>query len=181
MSGSRTPGSSCLFADNDPGSIDDGTLCLARSPIPGSVGLIANRATYSYSISGTPGRVGWMFSTETQRLPGTWYDRTEMVTKFRAKEAELGMSKYADKDFRKSAKRTLRNIKAPAKVDVDVHFENKGNVESVTVRGRSGTRSLRFDFDELEASFKKMPKGTDGMKMFMDLVAKIFAAVIQVR
>lgn len=181
MTGSRIPGSFYPYHGNDQNNFDEGTLCRASSPVPGSVGLAAHKAGYSYSISGTTGALGSMLFTETDRLPGTWYDRTAMTTMFRTKEAALGRSKYADKDFRKSAKRTLRNIRAPSRVDVDIHFETKDRVEDILVRGRRGTRSFRFDFDAVEASQKKLPKDANVLKPFLDTIAEILAAVIQVR
>jgi len=181
MTGYRIQGPFCEVADNYRTDIDKGTLCRARSPTPGIVGLKAHKVTYSYAVSGKTGALGSVLFTETDRLPGTWYDHTDATTAIRKNEAKLGMSKYADKEFRKSAKETLQNIKTPQGVDVDIHFETRNGVENITVRGRRGTRSFQFDFNGLEARMKKLPQGTDVMKLFKETITEIFAAVIQLR
>jgi hypothetical protein len=180
MTASRTPGPIGLFPDRDRNYIDKGTLCRDRSPTPGPV-LGVQKSAYSYSISGTTGALGGMLFTEMSRLPGTLYDRTGKTMAFITKEAELGMSKYADKDFRKSAKKMRLNLKIPAKVDVDIHFETKDRVEDILVRGQRGVRSFRFDFDAVTADQKKLPKQADPFKPFNDTIAQILIAVEQVR
>jgi len=148
---------------------------------PGPVGIHPAKENYSYSISGNIGALGSMLFTEMSRLPGTLYDRTGKTNMFRSKEADLGMSKYANKEFRKSAKVTRQSLHSPSKVDVDIHFETKDRVESITVRGKHGIRSFRFDFDQVQANAKKLPKNADPFKPFMDTIAKIIAAVVELR
>lgn len=180
------PGPFSGVADNYRFDIDEGTLCRTRSPAPGIVGHQAHETVYSYSISGKTGALGQMLFTAAMRIPGTWYDHTTASTALRAKEAALGMSGFVDKKYRESAKITLQNIKSPYKADVDIHFETKDRVENITVRGRHGMRSFRFDFNKLEARAEKAPKdadikGTDVMKPLMDTIDEILAAVIQLR
>ena len=181
MTTSRTPGPFCLFADKDRNYIDGATLCRDHSPTPGPVDLAAHKSAYSYSISGTTGALGAMLFTEMSQLPGTLYDRTAMTKSLITKEAELGLSEYADEDFRESAKRMLQNLKTPAKVDVDIHFETKDRIEEILVRGRRGVRSFLFDFDEAVAAHKNQPTDADPFKPFNDTIAQIVIAVMQVR
>lgn len=181
MTTSRIPGPLHLCATNDRYYIDRSTLCRDHSPAPGPVNLVAHKAAYSYSISGTTGALGGMLFSDMHKLGGTLYDHTEKARAYIKREAELGMSEYADKDFRKSAEKMRRNLKTPAKVDVDIHFETQDRVETILVRGRRGVRSFRFDFDAVVAAEKKLPKNADPLKPFNDTIALILNAVIQVR
>jgi len=180
MGHQRTPGPICTIPDA--ASIDAGTLIRDSSPAPGPTGADAKPVEYSYSISGTVGALGGMLFTEgTERLPGTWYDRTLRTSQLRANEAKLGLSGVGDAEFRKLARRTLENMNAPPRVDVDIHFKTRDRVETIAVRGQHGTRSFSFDFDKVEAAAKKLPKGADPFKPFHDTIKNILAAVVQVR
>lgn len=181
MSDQSTPGP--IGASSNATNIDAGTLCRRKSPVPGPVGLASARPVkYSYSISGTVGALGSMLFTEgMQRLPGTWYDRTRKATQLRANEAALGSSEFFDEDAHKLARRIMANIKAPACVDADMHFETVDGVENITVRGRRGTRSFCFDFKKAEEAAKKLPKDADVFQPFYDTIEKIVAAVKQTR
>lgn len=160
--------------------MDAGTLCRTSSPIPGSLGLSKKSATYSYSISGTVGALGNMLFTEgTQRLPGTWYDRTVKTTKMRAKEAKIGLSGFGNMKFRTLAQKTLASINAPASADVDIHSETKDRIENITVNGQRGKRSFFFDFDKAEET--SVAKDSDVMKPFFNTIDKILSAIVQVR
>lgn len=178
MSSFRIPGPLLLYTDNDRSNIDEGTLCRCGSPIPGT---IFPTTGYSYSISGTTGALGSMLFTEGMRIPGTWYDRTEQTTAFRTEEVALGRSALANKAFRKSAIKTMRNIDRSSQVDVNIHFVTKNSVENIMVRGRRGMQSFRFDFNAVQSNQKKLPKNADAFKPFLDTINNILAAVIQVR
>ena len=176
----RTQGPICAIPDS--ASIDTGTLNRAPSPVPSPTGVEAKPVSYSYSISGTVGALGSMlFSDCNELLPGTWYDRTLQMKQLRANEVKLGLSGYGDADFRKLARKTLENMNAPPRVDVDIHFQTRNRVETITVRGQHGTRSFSFDFNKAEEAAKKLPKGTDPFKPFHDMIKNILAAVVQLR
>ena len=181
MASEHTPGP--IGATSNVINIDAGTLCRRSSPVAGPTGLAAAPPVeYSYSISGTVGNLGGMLFTEgSQRLPGTWYDRTYKTTQLRANEAALGSSKFFDADAHKSARRIIASIKSPACVNVDIHFVTKDRVENITVRGRRGTRSFCFDFDRAEEAAKNLPKSADALQVFFDTIDKIVAAVKLVR
>ena len=181
MVGFRVPGPYCYFLENLQADMD--ALGFKGSPESrsGPVRSHSTKKSYSYSISGTIGALGSMLFTEMSNLPGTLYDRTGKTNTFRSKEAALGMSKFANKEFRKSAKVTKQNILSPSKVDVDIRFETKERVETITVRGQQGIRSFVFDFDQVQARSKKLPKNADPFKPFMDKIAEIIAAVIELR
>ena len=181
MVGFRSPGPCLHFVDSFHTDIDAGDVKRRSISNPGPIGLLPAEANYSYSVSGTTGALGGVLFSETHRLPGTWYDRTDSTNMLRSNEAALGKSKYANEDFRKSAKITKQNITSPSKVDADIHFETNNGLEKITVRGQHGTQSFRFDFNQLDAKLKKLPKNTDVMKPFMDTIAKIFAAVLELR
>ena len=70
---------------------------------------------------------------------------------------------------------------SPSKVDVDIRFETKERVETITVRGQRGIRSFRFDFDQVQANAKKLPKNADVFKPFMDTIKNILDAVVGLR
>ena len=177
MGDQRTPGS--IGATSNAANIDAGTLCRRNSPIPGPTGLAGRLPVkYSYSISGTVGALGGMlFSEVMQLLPGTWYDRTLKTTQLRANEAALGSSEFFDAAAHKSARRTIANIKSSACVNVDVHFVTNDGVENITVRGRRGTRSFRFDFKKAEEAAKTLPKDVDVLQPFYDTIRKIVTAI----
>ena len=177
----RTPGPCFHFDDQPQPDVDPDTYNISPHFKLGPVGLHPPEANYSYAISGTPGALGSMLFSETGRLPGIWYDRTDGTNKLRGIEAALGTSKYADKAFRKSSKITKQSILSPSKVDVNIHFATIDRVERITVSGQRGIRSIIFDFDAIETELKKMPKNTDVMKPFMDTIAKIFDAITDVR
>lgn len=186
MVGFRVPGPYCYFTQNLDAEILDAEIDvdeIKRSPdsSPGPVGTHVAKKNYSYSISGTVGALGSMLFTEMSNLPGTLYDRTAKTNMAISREADLGMSKFANKEFRKSAKIMRRNLQSPSKVDVDIRFETKDRVETITVRGQKGIRTFRFDFDRVEANAKKLPKNADVFKPFMDTIAKIIDAVIALR
>jgi Asp-tRNA(Asn)/Glu-tRNA(Gln) amidotransferase B subunit len=123
-----------------------------------------------------------MLVTEmSQRLPGTLYDRTDRMSQLRAKEVALGLSDYADEEFRRSALRTLKNINSPDKVDVDIHFETRDAIEDIRVRGNHGTRTFKFDFNKAKKIAEKLPKGSDPFQVFNDTIDQILHAVIQLR
>jgi hypothetical protein len=147
----------------------------------GPIGMLPAKESYSYSVSGNTGALGSVLFSETHRLPGIWYDRTESTNSLRSKEADLGTSKYANKTFRASAKITKQNVTSPSKADVDIHFESVNRVEHITVRGQRGTRSFKFDFNQVEAKMKKLPNNADIMKPFMDTIKQIFSAVFDLR
>lgn len=168
---------------------DSGTLCRTRLHSRGSNGMNPKvsirkkrfkRAGYLYSISGNPGALGGMFLSEVHdRLPGTWYDRTDAVNALRANEAQLGMTKFADTDFRRLAQRTQTNLKSPNSVDADVHFEKTGVVENIQVRGRQGTR--RFSFDLKAAEAIRVPKNANALKPLFDAISALIKLVLEVR
>lgn len=161
---------------------DTGTLCRYRSAVPGPVDLDSKALSWSYSISGTPGALGNMLFTDgMQRLPGTWYDRTRAMNQFRANEALLGLSEYGDRDFKKLARKTNISLKKPDRVDVNIHFETKNRVESILVRGKCGTRSFKFDFNEVKKAAENLPKDADAFKPFTDKIDQIVNAIVQVR
>ena len=163
--------------------MDAGTLCRHSSPSPGPLGVgNTKQAEFSYSISGAVGALGGMlFSEGMKRLQGTWYDRTDKMTQFRADEVTLGLSKFADADAHEAARRTIANMKSPARVDVDIHFVTKDGVEDITVRGQRGTRSFCFDFNKAEEATKTLPEGSDVFQPFFDTIDEIVAAIKQVR
>ena len=177
----RTPGPCFHFDDQPQPDVDPDTYNISPHFKLGPVGLHPPEANYSYAISGTTGALGSMLFSETGRLPGIWYDRTDGTNKLRGIEAALGASKYADKAFRKSSKITKQSILSPSKVDVNIHFATIGRLERITVSGQRGIRSLIFNFDAVDAELKKMPKNTDVMKPFMDTIAKVFDAITDVR
>ena len=183
MVGFRVPGPYCYFAENFKAYIDAGEFNESpkSSPGPGPVGVHVVKKSYSYSISGTTGALGSMLFTEASRLPGTWYDRTDSANMLRSNEADLGMSEFANKKFRESAKLTRQSLQSPSKVDVDIRFETKERVETITVRGQRGIRTFRFDFDQVQANAKKLPKNADPFKPFMDTIKKILDAVVGLR
>jgi len=181
MVGFRVPGPYCYFADNLQAEIDISAFNPSAESKTKPVRSHSAKQGYSYSISGTIGALGSMLFTEMSRLPGTLYDRTGKTNMFRSKEAALGMSKFADKEFRQSAKVIKQSVMSPSKVDVDIRFETKERVESITVRGKHGIRSFVFDFDQVESRSKKLPKNADPFKPFMDTIAKIMAAVVELR
>jgi hypothetical protein len=177
----RTPGPCFHFDDESHPDIDPDKYNISPNFKLGPVGLRPPEASYSYAISGIPGTLGSMLFSETNRVPGIWYDRTEGTNKLRGIEAALGASNYADKAFRKSSKITKQSTMSPSKVDVNIHFATKDRVESITVRGKRGIRSFRFDFDAEEAKLKNMSKNADVMKPFKDTIEKILSAVAEVR
>lgn len=177
----RIPGPCFLVDDDFYPDADPGDSNTSSNFNMGPVGLRLTETSYSYSISGTTGALGSVLFSETSRVPGTWYDRTESTNALRGKEAALGMSDYAKKEFRSSAKLTKQSLRSPSKVDVEIHFETKNRVESISVRGKNGTRTFSFDFYKEEAKLSKMAKNTDVMKPFMDTIAKIFKAVRELR
>ena len=181
MANGDTPGPKGTTADTT--KVDAGTLSRSAGSAPGTLGSIsAKPKRYSYSISGTVGALGDMLFTEaTNRLPGTWYDRTRKTTQLRADEAALGLSEFFDADAKAAARRTVANIKAPPPVAVDIHFETSEGVERITVRGRRGSRSFRFDFKQAEKMAATLPKDADVFQPFYDTIDKILKAVIQVR
>jgi hypothetical protein len=181
MVGFRVPGPYCYFLENL--QADSDALGSKGGPEPRSesVRLHTTKKSYSYSISGTTGALGSMLFTESSRLPGTWYDRTDSTNMFRSQEAALGMSKFANQEFRKSAKITRQSTMSPSKVDVDIRFETRERVEAITVRGQGGIRSFVFDFDQVGARSKKLPKNADPFKPFMDMITDILDAVIALR
>jgi len=180
MSYQRIPGPFCTIPDS--ASIDTGTLNRGRSSASSPTGVDTKPVTYSYAISGTVGALGSMLFTEiSNRLPGTLYDRTLQTTQLRTNEAKLGLSGFGNAEFRKLARKTIDNMNAPPRVDVDIHFQTKGRVETINVRGQHGTRSFRFDFNKVEQAAKKLPKGTDPFKPFNDTINKILTAIVQVR
>lgn len=181
MVGFRVPGPYCYFLETLQAEVNAGAFNPSAESKPEPVGSHSAKHSYSYSISGTVGALGSMLFTEMSNLPGTLYDRTGKTNMFRSKEADLGMSKFADKDFRKSAKVTKKSIMTPSKVDVDIRFQTKDRVESITVRGQHGIRSFSFDFDQVEARSKKLPKHADPFKPFTDTIANIIAAVVALR
>ena len=164
-------------------TVNAGTLCRSVSPTPGPVCSVAAKpGKYSYSISGTVGALGSMLFTEaSNRLPGTWYDRTRKTTQLIANEAALGLSGYFDADAKAAALRTIANLKAPPCVAVDIHFETHDRVENINVRGRRGSRKFRFDFKEAEKVAEQLPEGADVFRPFYDTIDKIVAAIIQLR
>ena len=93
----------------------------------------------------------------------------------------IGIGIFTDKKFRESAKITKQSLMSPSKVDVDIRFETKERVETITVRGRRGIRSFRFDFDQVQADAKKLPKNADAFKPFMDTIKNILDAVVDLR
>ena len=175
------PGLSFLHADTKGSVIDQGTLCRSTSPAPGTLDPVLAKTNYAYSISGTTGVFGSMLFTEAMRIEGTWYDRTDKATALRMKESELGKSRYADKAFQKLAQEIVQNINSPPKVDVDIHFTTKNNVENILVQGGRGTQSFRFDFDAVEADSKLSPDTGDSFKPFLDATNAILAAVVRLR
>ena len=181
MANGHTPGPKGTTTDTT--KIDAGTLSRSVSSAPGPLGSVsAKPRKYSYSISGTVGALGGMLFTEaTNRLPGTWYDRTRKTTQLRANEAALGLSEFFDSDAKAAARKTIANINAPARVAVDIHFETDDGVEHITVRGRRGSRSFRFDFKQAEELAETLPKGVDVFQPFYDTIDEILTAVIQVR
>ena len=181
MVGFRVPGPYCNFAENLKADIEAGEFNRSPNSSPGPVGVHIAEKSYSYSISGTTGNLGSMLFTEASRLGGTWYDRTDATNMLRSNEADLGMSEYANNEFRKSAKITRQSLHSPSKVDVDIRFETKERVETITVRGQRGIRSFRFDFDQVEASAKKLPKNVDALQPFMDTIKEILDAVVELR
>lgn len=181
MVGFRVPGPYCYFLENFQDEVDTGAFNPSVDSKPEPVKSHSAKHGYSYSISGTVGALGSMLFTEMSRLPGTLYDRTDRTNLLRSKEAALGMTEFANKEFRNSAKVIKQSILSPSKVDVDIRFETKERVESITVRGKSGIRSFVFDFDQAEARAKKLPKNADPFKPFMDTIARIIAAVVELR
>lgn len=177
----RPPGPICRTNGSD--TPDAGTLCRSAIPAPGPTCLAPRKAkAYAYAISGTVGALGSMLFTEaTNRVPGTWYDRTRRTIQLVKAEAELGLSGYLNADARKAARRTFANIKSPPRVDVDIHFESSEGVEDISVRGRKGSCSFRFDFKEAEEQAKTLPKDADPFQPFFDTIDKILAAVIKLR
>jgi hypothetical protein len=177
----RTPGPCFHFDDDFYLDDDPDKNNISPNYKQGPVGLRPIEASHSYAISGTHGALGSMLFSATDRVPGTWYDRTDGTNELRGIEANLGASKYADNAFRKSSKLTKQSILSPSKVDVNIHFATKDRVESITVRGKRGIRSFRFDFDAEEAKLKNMSKNADVMKPFKDTIEKILSAVAEVR
>ena len=179
MAGQYVPGPVNAMGTSD---IDDGTLCRSRTPAPHTTGVGAPAKTYSYAVSGTIGALGGMLFTEApHRLPGDWYDHTDAVNQFRQDEVKLGSTKYASPEFKASARRTAANLKNPTGTDVDIHFTKQGRVENIQVRGRWGTRSLSFDFDQAEAAAAKLPEGADVLKPFNEAIDRIIAFILEVR
>jgi len=170
-------------------SNDSGTLCLTQQYPPGTTGVSPKtgakkrhlaKTGFSYSISGNPGALGGMFLSDAQtRLPGTWYDRTDAVNALRTKEVKLGLSEFADTDFRRLAKRTQANLKAEASVDADIHFNEKELVENIQVRGSRGTRLYSFDFKAAQSV--EVPKSGDAFKPLNDAITALIALVLEVR
>ncbi len=83
-----------------------------------------------------------MSAAVSSKIAGTWNDRTKRVNEFRRAEAELGLS-AGDADFRRMAKRISRDLMAPHRVDLTIHFETKGDIEIISLRGKKGRRSFR--------------------------------------
>ena len=180
MAAQRIPGPSCMLRNYH--LIDDGTLSRSRNQAPGPLPLDERAEAYSYSISGKPGIIGNMLFTEiSQRLPGTLYDRTVSTTQFIQNEVSLGLSEFADKAFRQSAHKMLDNIRAPVDVDVELHIETSGAIETISVRGRNGIRLFIFDLNEAEKRAEKLPKDADPFQVFNGIVNKILGAVTLLR
>ena len=199
------PGPCCYYAESLLAEIDD-------DEFDGSVSLTSEsedpqkaKNGYSYSISGTTGALGGMLFTEASQISGTWYDRTDSTNELIDAEAELGLSKFASKEFQQSANTMKRNLKSPSAVDVNIRFETVGRIESITVIGESGIRSFVFDFDQVAADAKKQqekrakrlarkqsktssrraPKrksnDDETLKPFMDTIKQILDAVVALR
>ncbi|VAW80957.1 hypothetical protein MNBD_GAMMA15-1772 [hydrothermal vent metagenome] len=162
--------------------MDEGTLCRDESPSRATLGLEEPVPTYSYSISGTLGALGSMLITDiTQRLPGTLYDRTAQTTQRLSNEAELGESGFGDADFRKLSSRIRQNLNSLASVDVNIHCEVKGKIETFVVRGRNGRSSFSFDLNKAEKAAEGLPEGADVLQPFYDVINKILAAIVYLR
>lgn len=163
-----------------------GTMSRSRQRAPGPAGLRPEgrgpgaSLENAYSISGKPHDMGSMFLTVAQeKLGGTWYDRTDAIRAFRLSEAKLGMSEYADAEFRESAGRILSSLKNPPEVDADIRFKFDRGVETVDVSGSRGTRSYRFDRQGAENVL--LAEGADVLKPFYDAIDDIIALIMRVR
>ncbi|KAG1694735.1 hypothetical protein GQR58_006732 [Nymphon striatum] len=156
------------------------TNCHLHNYYPGSVNgkNFKSESDYTYSISGKVGALGNMLFTEmSQRFSGTLYDYTLATTEFREQEAELGLSEYGDSSFKKMAKETLKNLKSPEAVDVNIHFETTDRVEEITVLGSKGVKFFTFDLNE----FEKNAKQEEGFKPINEIIENILSAVRDVR
>ena len=199
------PGPTCYFVESLRAEIDGDEFDGSVSPTSDSEKSHKAKRGYSYSISGTTGALGGMLFTEASRVSGTWYDRTDATNALIDAEADLGLSKFASKEFQKSANTMKRSLQSPSSVDVDIRFETVERVESITVIGESGIRSFVFDFDQVAAEAKKQEakrekrlsrklsktskrkpkkrKSNDDniLKPFMDTIKEILDAVVALR
>jgi len=179
MAGQCIPGPVNSMGTSD---IDDGTLCLNRTPAPHTTGVGAPVKKHTYEVTGTLGALGGMFFTDApQRLPGEWYDHTDAVNQIRQDEVKLGSTAYASPEFKASARRTAANLKHPTATEVTIHFTKQDRVETIQVRGRWGARSFRFDFNEAEAAAEKLPEGADVLQPFNDAIDRLIALILEVR
>jgi len=147
----------------------------------GPVGLTGAVDDYEYAVTGNTGVLGSMLFSETDRVPGTWYDRTDSTNKLRQNEADLGMSEYASEEFRESAKIIKQNLLSPPKVDVEIHFRTADGVENITVRGRLGIKTFSFDFNAAQASAAGSSSDSGDLGPFMDVIERILDAVVELR
>jgi len=178
MSSNRIPGPNL----NIPAKNNSNTVinCHLHKYIPGFINEKNHKpeSEYSYSISGKVGVIGSMLFTEiSQRLSGTLYDHTIATSKLRKQEADLGLSGFGDDNFKQSAKITLKSLKTPKIVDVNIYFETLNRIENITVRGSKGVRFFFFDYDECE----KNSTDEEGLKPLYNIIDNILSAVRNVR
>lgn len=93
----------------------------------------------------------------------TIYDRTSAISAMRRREARLG-KKYGDADFRKMAKKIMRDLRRKHRYDARVHVRRKGSKIVVKVRARRCRKTVRWkmsalrSIDEFEARLAKISK-----------------------
>jgi hypothetical protein len=107
---------------------------------------------FSIAVTGQGPHLGPYITHAFKKYPKiTIYDRTAAVTAFRKQEVDLGKQGYLDREGRRNARATERNLKHPPKVDVTLTFASKGLEDlKVTVSGdMKGSQTFVIDIRKI--------------------------------
>jgi hypothetical protein len=115
------------------------------------------------------GRLLGIFSTEFLKhfVNATLYDRSDQFQPFVKQEIQLGKSKFASPEFRRSALKTERNQAAPPPVDISITVRCHGELETATVAGKGMRRVFSFRFNDKTKSYD------DVVKLVKSIIASV--------
>jgi hypothetical protein len=105
-------------------------------------------------VTGDGMLLGAVVTKGMERLSGSeWIDDTSRTREARSQEAELGRN-YGDREARKAAAHTRKNLEKSPKTDVAVAFRQKGDSVSVEIKGRMCGGSFTWPLSEVLNSWE---------------------------